>query len=133
MAAINFSTMKTRVALRLGNMQSSDPFYTYLGDWVNDAANRVILRALSRNAKRKEGMFPELQSFWRSDATTANVGYIAYPTDCLWIDRLYSFDSSTAADENRVPRNLPTVSAKSCRAACRRSRIFAATSSGSGW
>ena len=104
MAAINFSTMKTRLALRLGNMQSSDPFYTYLGDWVNDAANRVILRALSRNARRKEGMFPELQAKWRSDATSAGVEYIAYPSDCLWIDRVYSFDDDAAADESRDKR-----------------------------
>lgn len=104
MAAINFSTMKTRAALRLGNMQTGDPFYTYLGDWVNDAANRVILRALSRNARRKEGMFPELQSLWRSDATSTGVGYIAYPDDCLWLNEVFSFDSSSAADENRDKR-----------------------------
>ena len=104
MAAINFSTMKTRVGLRLGNMQSSDPFYTYLGDWVNDAANRVILRALSRNARRKEAMFPELQKKWRSDATSAGVEYVDYPSNCLWMNQVYSFDSSSAADESRDKR-----------------------------
>lgn len=104
MAAINYSTMKTRVALRLGNMQSSDPFYTYLGDWVNDAANRLILRSLSKNAKRKEQMFPELQAKWRSDATSAGVEYVAYPSDCLWITQVYSFDEDTASDESRDKR-----------------------------
>lgn len=104
MSAINFSTMKTRVALRLGNMQSSDPFYTYLGDWVNDAANRVILRALSRNARRNESLFPELQALWRTAATTAGVGYVSMPTDLLWLNEVFSFDSSTAADENRDRR-----------------------------
>lgn len=96
--------MKTKVALRLGNMQSSDPFYSYLGPWVNDAANRVILRALSRNSKRKEAMFPELQEKWRTDATTNGVEYISKPTDCLWINSVFSFDSSSAADESRDPR-----------------------------
>lgn len=106
MATINFSTMKTRTALRLGNMQSSDPFYTYLGDWINTAGNRVILRALTRNAKRKESLFPELQAFWRSDATTNGVGYVAYPSDCLWINDVFSFDDPDAADENRDERHI---------------------------
>lgn len=104
MAAIDFSTMKTRVALRLGNMQSSDPFYSYLGNWVNDAANRVVLRALSRNAKRKEAMFPELQSKWRTDATTNGVEYVSMPSDCLWITDVFSFDDDAAADESRDKR-----------------------------
>ena len=108
MASINFSTMKTRTALRLGNMQSSDPFYSYLGDWVNTAGNRVILRALSRNPKRKESLLPELQSLWRTDATTNGVGYLAYPDDCLWLNDVYSFDSSSAADESRDQRNVVT-------------------------
>jgi len=108
MAAINFTTMKTRVKLRLGNMQTSDPFETYVDEWVNDAANRVILRALTLNAKSKQNLFPELESKWRTDATTAGTEYIAYPADCLWIDSVFSFDSSTATDENRDPRYVMT-------------------------
>lgn len=104
MAAITFSSMKTQVALRLGNMQSSDPFYTYLGQWVNGAANRVILRSLGKNPRRKENLFPELQSKWRTDATTSGVEYVALGSDVLWVNRVYSFDSSSAADENRDKR-----------------------------
>jgi hypothetical protein len=32
------------------------------------------------------------------------VEYVAYPSDCLWIDNVYSFDSSSAADESRDKR-----------------------------
>jgi len=96
--------MKTLVALRLGNMQSSDPFYAYLGPWVNAAANRVILRSLSRNARRKESLFPELQSKWRTDATTSGVEYVTLGSDVLWVNDVFSFDSSSAADENRDKR-----------------------------
>lgn len=97
MDAIDFSTMKTRVALRLGNMQSSDPFYSYLGSWVNEAGNRVIMRALSRNLRRRQNLFPELYDLWE-DTTIDGQDYISTPDDILYVDALYSLNTSAAVD-----------------------------------
>jgi hypothetical protein len=77
--------MKTRVALNCNNLQSSDPVYTYLGEFVNEAANRIILIAASSD-KRAVNVFPELRDRSWSDITVASTQAYDLPTDLLVLD-----------------------------------------------
>jgi hypothetical protein len=94
---MTFAEMKSEVELRLGNLQSNDPFYSYIGTWINRASNEFILRVLSRS-KMKTGLFPELDDGWITTATTAGTAYVGRPADCLFIHNVYSFDKETGAD-----------------------------------
>lgn len=96
MPALSYVTMRTRVALNLGNMQSSHPFYTYIGSYVNDALNGLPLRAVNMGARNYE-LFPELQEKW-TVLTTQDQAWVDIPTTtpCLAPQMVYSFDSSTA-------------------------------------
>jgi hypothetical protein len=93
---MNFGVLKTRTALSLGNLQSSDPFYSYLGDWVNSGQRAVVVRTLSK-ARRSFNLFRELMEKWTA-VTSLNDLRVAVPDDCLVIERVYSFDSSSAPD-----------------------------------
>lgn len=83
--AIPFSTMKTRVQLNVGNMQTSDPFYTYVGDQINEASNRVLLMAVAKD-RRAMNSFPELKTRRWVDVTLNNQGYLQLPTTLLVLD-----------------------------------------------
>lgn len=95
---MNFLAMKNEVGLRLGNLQSGDPFYGYIDDWINRASNEVIMRSLSKRRK-KTNLFPELHDKW-IDTTVAGTSYVGLPNDCLFVHALYSFDSSGVVDED---------------------------------
>ena len=105
---INFGTMTDMVAARLGNMDAtSDPlFEAYLGAWVNEAGNAVVLRALDKS-RYKYGIFPELEDKWIVDSTTNDVSYVARPDDLIILTGMYSFDLASGATENS-PRHLMT-------------------------
>lgn len=91
---MDFNTCKTRAALNCGNMQSSDPFYTYLGDYVNAALNAMVLRSLTK-ARVNLNLFPELRTDW-TEITIVDQNYLALPSNLLVVDSVLSFDSSTA-------------------------------------
>jgi hypothetical protein len=93
---MDFSTLKTRTALNLGNLQSSDPFYTYLGSWVNSAQRAVVTRTLSKG-RRSFNLFRELMEKF-SAVTSVNDLRVAVPDECLVVERVYSFDSSAVPD-----------------------------------
>lgn len=87
MAAIQFSDMKARVALACGNMPTGDPWYTYVDEHVNEAANAVILLSLAQN-KRNINLFPELKNRRWSDVTVNAQGYMLKPSTALVVDAL---------------------------------------------
>jgi hypothetical protein len=93
--AIPFSTMKTRVALNVGNMQSSDPWYSYLGDFINEASNRVVLTAVSKD-RRAGNCFPSLKTGRWYDVTVNNQGYLTLPTTLLALDSVTCTRSTSA-------------------------------------
>jgi len=99
MATITYSTMKTRVALNCGNLPSTHPVYTYLGDFVNDAANAVILFTV-RADRKNVNLFPELKRRW-SDVTVNNQGYLDKPTNLLILDSVSITRSTTTYDPSR--------------------------------
>jgi hypothetical protein len=84
---------------------TSDPlFEAFLDDWVNEAGNGIILRALDKS-QYKYGLFVELEDEWIIDSTTNGVVYISMPSDCLVLTGLYSFDDasgSTVAQDRKV-------------------------------
>lgn len=86
---MDFQTFKTRLALNIGNMQSSDPSYAYLGAFVNTATNQVILRATSKY--KSLALFPELETYW-TDVTALGVNNLDVPSDCLIVHEFRSFD-----------------------------------------
>jgi hypothetical protein len=92
--------MKTRVALALNNLQSSDPWYSYLGDHCNEAANAVILLAISKDRKNVN-LFPELRNIRWTDITVNNQGYLAKPSNLLVLDSVNCTRSSSAYDASR--------------------------------
>lgn len=87
MAAITYATMQTRVKLNLGNMQSTHPLVTYVPDWVNEALNRVILLAASKD-RRAANIFPELQNRTWTDVTVNAQDYLTIPAGVLVLDGL---------------------------------------------
>lgn len=93
--------MKNEVGLRLGNLQSSDPFYSYLGNWINRASNEVIMRALSKRRK-KTNLFPELFDKW-TEVTVVDQSWLGVPSDCLFVHDLFSYDTATLPDEDDDP------------------------------
>jgi hypothetical protein len=93
---MTYLQLKTRVALNLGNLQSSDPFYTYIGSWVNSAQRAVVTRTLSK-ARRSFNIFRELVDKWTA-VTAVNELRVDVPADLLVIEKVYSFDSSSAPD-----------------------------------
>jgi len=77
---VNFTTLQTRAKLRLGNMQTSSPFNSYVDEWVNTAANAVVLRAMSQShGAGKLNLFPELQYKWLFGPTVADQEFSILP------------------------------------------------------
>lgn len=94
MTAITFGVMQTRVALACGNMPSNDPWYGYLDDHINEAANAVILLSIASN-KRNVNLFPELRSRRWSDVTVDAQGYMLKPSTALVIESMTYTKSTT--------------------------------------
>ena len=95
MAAITFSAMKARVALNAGNLQTGDPHYGYVDDVVNEAANAVILMAVSKD-KRNINSFQRLRNRRYADVTVDAQGYMTKPDDLLVVDSVtYTKSTST--------------------------------------
>ena len=97
MAAITFANFKTRLALRLGNLQSGNPFYAYLDEWVNQATNEVILRSVQQTKRASFNLFPELRTPW-TDITVVNTESLQVPNNLLVLHDVFSFDSSDVPD-----------------------------------
>jgi hypothetical protein len=103
---MTFAQFQERLALRLGNLQSSDPFFKYIdpaasggsvdANWINTALNAVLMRTLAKN-RRSLNCFPEMREKWTA-ITTVNDLRITIPSDLLVAERVYSFDSSDAPD-----------------------------------
>lgn len=81
-------------------MQTGDPFHTYLGNFVNEAANAIVLLAVSKD-KRNINSFPELRRRRWSDITVNNQGYLTKPSNALVIDSVSVTKSSDAYDPSR--------------------------------
>jgi hypothetical protein len=81
-------------------MQSSDPFYTYLGDFTNEAANAVLLLAISRD-RRNVNLFPELRQRRYYDVTVNAQGYLDRPSSLLILDTVSYTKTTTAYDPSR--------------------------------
>lgn len=99
-AAITFLTMRTRVALNAGNLQSNDPHYAYVDENVNDAANQIVLMAISKD-KANVNCFPELQRRRWHDVTVNNQGYLNKPTNLLVLDSVSMTKTTTSYDPSR--------------------------------
>lgn len=109
MAALTFTQMKARVALNCDNLQTTDPVYTNsssLGDYINEAANRVILlAAIDPTTRKRRGnfsMFPELRDRRWVDVTVNDQGYLLMPTNCLVPDTLTCTRLTTSYDQSRT-------------------------------
>lgn len=89
------------MALNLGNMQSTHPYYSSIGAYVNDALNKIPLHAITA-AKNLE-LFPELATKWTT-STVVDQAWLDLPNDSLAVQVVYSFDSSTAPDLSSVNR-----------------------------
>lgn len=98
--AIQFSVMKTRVALNCGNMQTNDPHYSYVDENVNDSANAIVLMAISKD-KRNVNCFPELQNRRWHDVTVNNQGYLDKPSTLLVLDSVSMTKTTTSYDPSR--------------------------------
>lgn len=110
--AYNRSQVISRVALRCGNLQTTDPWYTTFLEPTGAAANSVVnsaldflvLRTLAKNRK-KLNLFPELREVWTSNATTTNdTAYVSLPDNILIVTDVFSFDSSTAPTHSTSTR-----------------------------
>ncbi len=91
---MNFGNFKTRGAKNAGNMQTTHPYYTDIGDIVNASLRLFIMRASAKFPNHQ--LFPELKDIEWTDVTVANQMYLTQPTDQLIPQRVYSFDSATA-------------------------------------
>ena len=107
---ISFANMKSMVSARLGNMDStSDPLFSaYLDEWVNEAGNAVVLKALDKS-QYKYGIFPELEDKWIISATTNGVPFLSMPNDQLIMTGMYSFDVSTGAGETTARKFMSRI------------------------
>lgn len=108
MAAITLTNMQSRVALNCDNLATTDPVYTNstsLKDYINEAANRVILMATidpaTRRRRRNFEMFPELRDRRWAQVTVNNQGYLLIPENCLVPDSLMMTKKTAAYDQSR--------------------------------
>src|SRR5688572_14607457 len=92
--------METRVLLACNNMQSSDPWADYIRDHINEAANAVILLAISRD-RRNVNLFPELRQRRWYDVTVNAQGYLDRPSSLLVLDSVSQTRTTTAYDPSR--------------------------------
>lgn len=91
---MNFGTIKTRLALNAGNLQSSHPQYAYLNNYANDGLRLMISRASAKFPNYQ--LFPEHKDVEWTDVTVADQNYLSLPSDHIAIQRAFSLDSSTA-------------------------------------
>lgn len=92
--------MKTEVALIAGNLQTSHPLYTYIGTYVNRAANKLIRMAPQ--------MFPEMVKSFPIGPTVAGTNSIAYPSGVIAIKEVYSARQGTSPNWN-ITRSYPVT------------------------
>jgi hypothetical protein len=92
--------MQTRVKLACNNMQSSDPWATYVDEHINEAANAVLLLAISRD-RRNVNLFPELRQRRYYDVTVNAQGYLERPSSLLILDTVSYTKTTTAYDPSR--------------------------------
>jgi hypothetical protein len=99
-AAITYATLKARVALNCNNLPTSDPHYTYLGDVVNQAANDIILMAVSKD-RRNINLFRNLRDRRYYDITVNNQGYLSRPSTLLVVDSVTCTRDTDSYDPSR--------------------------------
>jgi hypothetical protein len=97
---MNFGEMKAELALNLNNMQSSDPFYSRLGRWLNEGANRIITMAIAKDKKALQ-LFPELKNRRWWDTTVANQNYLDLPDSLLALEFVTYTKTTAAFDASR--------------------------------
>ena len=103
---MNFTTLKARVQLNAGNMQSTHPLATYVPNYVNDGTRMVIMRASMKFPNFE--LFPEHKDVEWTDVTVADQDYLTLPTDQIAIRSCFSSDSSTAPNLNNTGWRLLT-------------------------
>lgn len=77
--------MKAAVALNLDNMPSDHPFYSSIGDALNQAANKVILMSYAKD-RRAVNCFPELRDRRWTDTTTNGSAHFDLPSTLLILE-----------------------------------------------
>ena len=97
---MNFGTVKTRMLLAGGNLQSGHPVYTYANNLVNDGLRFMIMRASQKYPNFQ--LFPEHVDTEWTDVTVADQNYLALPSDSIAIQRVFSLDSSSAPNLNNA-------------------------------
>lgn len=97
---MNYSILKTRLALNAGNMASTHPYYSFVGNYINDSVRLFIMRASAKWPNFQ--LFPEHKDVeWTSTSTTTqDVATLAIPSDSIVPQRVFSLDSSTAPNLN---------------------------------
>ncbi len=81
-----FGGMKAAVKRNADSMPDDHPHASAIGDYVNEAANKVILMAYAAD-RRAMNAFPELRNRrWASDATVDGQGEIDMPSTLLILE-----------------------------------------------
>lgn len=91
---MNNQTLKARLLLNAGNLQSSHPQYTYAQNFINDGIRLMVTMASAKFPNLS--LFPEYTDTEWTDVTVADQNYLAVPTDMFAPQRVFSSDSSTS-------------------------------------
>lgn len=93
---MQLSQMQSEVALVLGNMQTSDPFYRFIypavgaetNSWINKSANKLVRMIVAK--------IPEIyKASWTIGPTVAGVNYVAKPADAISVQVIDTAHQST--------------------------------------
>lgn len=98
--SLTYSVMQTKLALQCNELQVNDPWYSYLGDAINEAGNGLILFSVSMS-RQNMNLWPELRNRRWYDLTVNNQGYITKPDTMLVADALTCTRLTTAYDPSR--------------------------------
>jgi len=95
---MNLGTFTARLALNVGNIRSTDPWYPYLDQYANDALRLMLLRASEKFPNFQ--LFPEHKDVEWIDITVADQAYLTLPSDAFTIMRVFSADSAAVPNTN---------------------------------
>lgn len=101
---MDLQTLKNRAILRFGNLHTSDPAYSNLDDYANEAVAATVLRVV-RQDRQYAQLFRELQHRWYVATVDSEPG-VALAEPVLAIERVYSFDDDgvTPPDDGATDR-----------------------------
>ena len=88
--------MQTYVAKLLGNMQTSDPMYTYIVPGAGAESTSVIYIAVNRMIRTRPDLFPEHSSISQIGPTVAGTNSLSVATDFLILSEVMSAHQATS-------------------------------------